>query len=373
MRGYADNLAELLEAQEGTDLKSVPGADSRLRGDDECLPPSCRTRSGIQWDKGSPEGRLSVSLDSRLRGNDEDGDGDDEDGDGDDEDGDGDDEDGDGDDEDGDGDDEDGGGDDEDGGGNSEDGSGDDLTQLERMLLASLPGRLEALNASLNADYISLENLPDQLKRLWISADGKRRIEIYPQQDMQDAAALREFVRAIRAVTPEVTGAPVINLEASDAVAAAFGQAFLYAFIAITLVLYLLLARKKDVFLVLIPLLAAAVITGGASVLAGMPLNFANVIALPLLLGIGVDSGIHIIHRYRTDLPDGKSILATSSARAVLVSSLTTMGGVGNLALSPHAGTASMGMLLTLGIGVTLVCMLLVLPALLVLLARGRI
>ena len=155
--------------------------------------------------------------------------------------------------------------------------------------------------------------------------------------------------------------------------AAAFGQAFLYAFIAITLVLYLLLARKKDVFLVLIPLLAAAVITGGASVLAGMPLNFANVIALPLLLGIGVDSGIHIIHRYRTDLPDGKSILATSSARAVLVSSLTTMGGVGNLALSPHAGTASMGLLLTLGIGVTLVCMLLVLPALLTVIGRGRL
>ena len=75
-------------------------------------------------------------------------------------------------------------------------------------------------------------------------------------------------------------------------------------------------------------------------------------IALPLLLGIGVDSGIHIIHRFRTDLPDGKNILATSSARAVVVSSLTTMGGVGNLALSPHAGTASMGMLLTLGIGV---------------------
>ena len=295
------NLAELLEAQEGTgvkkgtDLKSVPGADSRLRGNDE------------------------------------------------------------------------------DGGGNSEDGSGDDLTQLERMLLASLPGRLEALNASLNADYITLETLPDQLKRLWVSGGGKRRIEIYPQQDMQDAAALREFVRAIRSVTPEVTGAPVINLEASDAVAAAFGQAFLYAFIAITLVLYLLLARKRDVFLVLIPLLAAAVITGGASVLAGMPLNFANVIALPLLLGIGVDSGIHIIHRYRTDLPDGKNILATSSARAVLVSSLTTMGGVGNLALSPHAGTASMGMLLTLGIGVTLACMLLALPALLTVVGRGRL
>ena len=249
----------------------------------------------------------------------------------------------------------------------------DKLAQLEQALLASLRGRLDALNASLNADYISLENLPDQLKRLWLSADGRQRIEIYPKQDMQDDTALREFVRAIRSISPQVTGAPVINLEASDAVAEAFKQAFLYAFIAITLMLSVLLARKKDVFLVLIPLLTAAVITGGISVLAGIPLNFANVIALPLLLGIGVDSGIHIIHRFRTDLPDGKNILATSSARAVVVSSLTTMGGVGNLALSPHAGTASLGMLLTLGIGVTLACMLLVLPALLTVITRPRL
>ena len=246
------------------------------------------------------------------------------------------------------------------------------LAQLEQSLLASLPRRLEALNASLNADYISLENLPAELKQLWLSADGRQRIEIYPKQDMQDNAALRQFVREIQSITPQVTGSPVNNLEASDAVAAAFKQAFLYAFIAITLMLYVLLTRKRDVFLVLIPLLMAAALTGGISVLAGLPLNFANVIALPLLLGIGVDSGIHIIHRFRTDLPDGKSILATSSARAVVVSSLTTMGGVGNLALSPHAGTASMGMLLTLGIGVTLACMLIVLPALLTVVTRSR-
>ena len=246
------------------------------------------------------------------------------------------------------------------------------LAQLEQYLLASLPGRLEALNASLNADYISLENLPAELKQLWLSADGRQRIEIYPKQDMQDNVALRQFVREIQSITPQVTGSPVNNLEASDAVAAAFKQAFLYAFIAITLMLYVLLTRKRDVFLVLIPLLMAAALTGGISVLAGLPLNFANVIALPLLLGIGVDSGIHIIHRFRTDLPEGKSILATSSARAVVVSSLTTMGGVGNLALSPHAGTASMGMLLTLGIGVTLACMLIVLPALLTVVAKSR-
>ena len=357
-----NNLTELLEQITGHPYKLQdthinyrtpmisPKPDSSQRADDECLTPSCRTRSGIQWNTVSTGGRLSVSLDSRLRGNDEDGSA---------------------------------GegmdprlqhagaslksvpGADSRRSGDDEGGSGDDLAQLEQMLLASLPGRLEALNASLDADYISLETLPDPLKRLWVSADGQRRVEIYPEQDMQDNQALREFVRGVQSISPEVTGAPIINLEASDAVAVAFRQAFLYAFIAITVMLYILLARKRDVFLALIPLLTAALVTGAISALAGLPLNFANVIALPLLLGIGVDSGIHIIHRYRTDLPDGKSILATSTARAVIVSSLTTMGGVGNLALSPHAGTASMGILLTLGIGVTLVCMLLVLPALL--------
>ena len=253
-----------------------------------------------------------------------------------------------------------------------DDGSEDQLARLEQMLLASLPGRLQALDASLNADYISPESLPEQLKRLWVSADGKRRIEIYPQQDLQDSQALREFVREAQSIAPAVTGTPIINLEASDAVATAFRQAFLYALLAITLMLYLLLKRKKDVLLVLLPLLTAALLTGALSVLIGLPLNFANVIALPLLLGIGVDSGIHIVHRYRTDLPDGKNILATSSARAVVVSALTTMGGVGNLALSPHAGTASMGLLLTLGIGVTLLCMLALLPALLAVAGRQK-
>ncbi len=248
----------------------------------------------------------------------------------------------------------------------------DKLARLEHSVLASLPGRLDALNASLNADFISLENLPPDLKQRWVSADGQRRIEIYPGKDMQDNVALREFVRGIQAISPRVVGSPVLNLEASDAVAVAFRQAFLYAFIAITLMLSILLTRKRDVLLVLIPLLTAAIITGGISVLADIPLNFANVIALPLLLGIGVDSGIHIIHRFRTDLPAGTNILATSSARAVIVSCLTSMGGIGNLALSPHAGMAGMGMLLTLGIGITLVCMLVVLPALLTRVNYGR-
>ena len=244
------------------------------------------------------------------------------------------------------------------------------LARLEHSLLASLPGRLQALQASLQARPIAPESLPESLKRRWLSAEGRHRLEIYPKADMQDNQALRAFVQALQSVSGRVIGSPVINLEASDAVAAAFGQAFLGAFVVITLMLLLLLQRKRDAPLALLPLLTAALLTGGASVLAGIPLNFANVIALPLLLGMGVDSAIHIIHRHRIESPAGQSLLATSAARGVLVSSLTTMGGIGNLALSPHDGTASLGALLTIGIGATMVCALLLLPALLMLLEK---
>ena len=244
------------------------------------------------------------------------------------------------------------------------------LARLEHSLLASLPGRLQALQASLQARPIAPESLPELLKRRWLSAEGRYRLEIYPQADMQDNQALRAFVQALQSVSGRVIGSPVINLEASDAVATAFGQAFLGAFVVIALMLLLLFRRKRDAPLALLPLLAAALLTGGASVLAGIPLNFANVIALPLLLGMGVDSAIHIIHRHRAEPSAGRPLLATSAARGVLVSSLTTMGGIGNLALSPHDGTASLGALLTIGIGATMVCALLLLPALLTLLEK---
>lgn len=242
------------------------------------------------------------------------------------------------------------------------------LARLEQSLLASLPGRLQALQASLQARPIEPESLPEPLRRRWLSADGRYRLEIYPKADMQNNQALRAFVQTLQSVSGRVIGSPVINLEASDAVAAAFGQAFIGAFVVIALILLLLFRRKRDAPLALLPLLAAALLTGGASVLAGIPLNFANVIALPLLLGMGVDSAIHIIHRQRAEPPAGRPLLATSAARGVLTSGLTTMGGIGNLAFSPHDGTASLGALLTIGIGATMVCALLLLPALLTLL-----
>ncbi|NKB37584.1 MAG: MMPL family transporter [Gammaproteobacteria bacterium] len=240
------------------------------------------------------------------------------------------------------------------------------LARFEGSLLASLPGRLNTLSASLNADYINYNNLPDELTERWVNRDNERfLIEIYPAENIQDNAAMRRFVTQLQAADSRVVGSPIINIEASDAVIKAFQQAFTYALIVITLFLLVLLRHKRDAFYIVSALLTAAILTGGLSVVFDLPLNFANVIALPLILGIGVDSGIHILHRFRTAMPSDLGLLGTSSARAVVVSSMTTMGSIGNLAFSPQLGTASMGKLLTIGVAMTLICMLFILPSML--------
>ena len=239
------------------------------------------------------------------------------------------------------------------------------LLKLENSMLVSLPGRLDTLRESLKADYVTYDDLPKQLVERWHNDKDIYRIEIFPRENIYDNGALRRFVNQVEKVEPRVTGTPIINIKASDAVVEAFQQAFLYAFIVIVSFLLILLERKKDTIYIMLPMIMAAVCTCASTVLLDIPFNFANVIALPLILGIGVDSGIHILHRFRTAMPTDRNLLGTSSARAVVISALTTICSIGNLAFSPHMGMASMGKLLTISIGITLICMLIVLPSLL--------
>jgi len=239
------------------------------------------------------------------------------------------------------------------------------LIKLENSMLASLPGRIDTLRESLRAGYVSYDDLPQALVERWHNDNDIYLIDIYPRENIYDNGALRRFVNQVEKAEPRVTGTPIINIKASDAVVEAFEQAFLYAFIVIVLFLLILLEHKKDTIYIMAPLIMAAICTCASTVLLGIPFNFANVIALPLILGIGVDSGIHILHRFRTAMPSDRNLLGTSSARAVVISALTTICSIGNLAFSPHMGMASMGKLLTISIGITLICMLIVLPSLL--------
>ena len=237
---------------------------------------------------------------------------------------------------------------------------------LDEKLLGSFDGRLTQLRDSLTPEPIVVTSLPDDIRQRWLSDNGRYRIEAYPVGDMTTAEEMKRFVAAARTVLgDQATGTPVINLAGSDSVKLAFIQAFSYAFVVISVLLWLILRSVKEVAIVLTPLVLAGLLTAAASVVFSMPFNFANIIALPLLLGIGVDSALHILHRYKTALPKNGNLLQTSTARAVFFSALTTTVSFGNLAVSTHAGTASMGVMLTLGIVSTLICTFLVVPALL--------
>lgn len=240
------------------------------------------------------------------------------------------------------------------------------LERVEHKLMHHFRPQLERLNDALGAGPVSVSELPAGLRARWIADDGRQRLEIRPAYNLHDNQRLVEFVDGVRAVAGDgITDTPVINLAASRAVTAAFFQAFASAAVLIALVLWLLLRSVREVGVLLAPLALAALLTTAVSVAAGLPFNFANIIALPLLLGIGVDSALHILHRYKTMGTDSRALHQTSTARAVLFSALTTTASFGNLALSPHAGTASMGLMLTIGLAITLLTTLVVLPALL--------
>ncbi len=237
------------------------------------------------------------------------------------------------------------------------------LSAIQTSVLAALPEQLRRLHAGLEADIITTQQIPDSIRRDWLTDKGRLRLQINSNQDLNDPRNLEDFVQQVRTISPNAVGTPIIHLEASRVVVGAFQQAFALALACVAVLLWIILRQFLQVLVVLIPLSMAGVFSVALMVLFDIPFNFANVIALPLLLGIGVDSGIHMLSRARMGEPAEK-LMSSVTARAVLVSALTTTLSFGNLAFSAHPGTASMGLLLAIGIAATLICTLVVLPAL---------
>jgi len=250
--------------------------------------------------------------------------------------------------------------------------------QFEDSLLGELPDQIFRLWNALDPGVVDLAMLPKQLSRRLLTDEGLARIEILPSEDLGETAAIERFVDGVREQVPSATGSAVTILEWARATVRSFQQALTAAIIAVTLVVWLMWRRVGDVVLVMSPLLLAALLTCGCAAVFGIEFNFVNVVVLPLLLGIGVDSGIHLVHRHREiRSPSGihpspqcapqssEALLGTSTAHAVFFSALTTMASFGSLALSGHGGISSLGQLLLIGLTLTLVCNLVVLPALL--------
>lgn len=239
------------------------------------------------------------------------------------------------------------------------------LSAVEDDLLATLPSALQKLATATEAIPFEEQELPAELQERWHSRSGEYRLVIYPAEDLNDNEALRRFVRSVQTVAPDATGAPMVSLEAGEAVVRAFVQAFLLALVGIIVALLILLRSVKYAMLVLLPLLLSSLFTASFTVLLNVPFNFANIIALPLLLGLGIDSSLHMVHRSLNNELVSEILIHTSTARAIFYSALTALVDFASLMFSPHQGTASMGIMLTVGLAFTLVCTLLILPVLL--------
>jgi hopanoid biosynthesis associated RND transporter like protein HpnN len=230
-----------------------------------------------------------------------------------------------------------------------------------QVLMPGLSTLLDQARASLQPQPISLQTLPADLARDWVTPDGRARASVTPKGDSNDNKVLTRFIDAVVKVAPDATGTPIGIHEGGRTVASAFAEAGVLSFIAITLLLLLVLRRVRDVAITMAPIILTGLLTMGCCVVIGQPLNFANIIALPLLFGIGVAFHIYFVMSWRSG---GSHLLTSSLARAVFFSALTTATGFGSLWASSHPGTASMGKLLMISLVWTLVSALLFQPAL---------
>jgi uncharacterized protein len=239
----------------------------------------------------------------------------------------------------------------------------DAVRQLEDALFSGLPAMLADVNQLATTSRVTIDSLDESIRERYVADDGRWRLEISPAGDMRDEGKLADFVDAVKTVSGDVMGPAVGVAGSADAVARSMVLATLAAFALVVLIIWPALRSIRDVALVLAPLLLATTLMIGYTVVFDSPFNFANVIVLPLLLGLGVDSSIHYVMRAREGR-NGTDVTGTSTPRAVMISAMTTIGSFGTLWLSAHRGMASMGELLTIAILVTLVCTLVVLPQL---------
>jgi hopanoid biosynthesis associated RND transporter like protein HpnN len=233
--------------------------------------------------------------------------------------------------------------------------------RAEVVFVQPLKTTLDDLRHLLKAQQITRDNLPAQLAGGWVTPNGQARIDVAPSGDPNDNTVLENFAHAVQKVAPDATEGPIAILEARRTVVTAFIVAGACALVSIAIILFITLRRVSDVLLTLVPLLLAGVVTLEICVLIGMPLNFANIIALPLLLGVGVAFKIYYIMAWR----EGQTrLLESVLTRAVTFSACTTATAFGSLWFSSHPGTSSMGKLLAISLMTTMAAAALFQPVL---------
>lgn len=298
------------------------------------------------------------------------------------------------------------------------------LSEFQYRMSYALLAQFQAIAAAANPDPVSVDDLPKELRSRFVSSDGKWLLQIYPKNQIWEMDALERFVKDVRSVDPEATGTPLQNYEAARQIKLSYEICALFALGVILITLLLDFAQKKNLLSIFIlPCIAVAALgvamqsgslpispgllllafaglaflmailvdlyavgdcllammppilgmgmTYGLLVICGLPLNPANLIILPLILGIGVDNGVHILHDFHSK-PNETYRTSASTINAIMLTSVTTMVGFGSMMVSAHRGLYSLGAVLTIGVGACLFVSLVTLPALLALMSRGR-
>ena len=298
------------------------------------------------------------------------------------------------------------------------------LGEFQYRMAYALLAQFQAIEAASNPEPVTADDLPADIKSRFVSADGKWLLQIFPRDQIWDMEPLERFVKEVRSIDPEATGTPLQNYEAARQIKQSYEICALYALGVILITLLLDFSKKQNLFWTFVPPLAVVTIAGflmktgqlefspglllfaftgmamllsliidrtavsdsllamtppvvglaitcGLLVMFGIPLNPANLIILPLILGIGVDNGVHIMHDFHSK-PNDVYSTSPSTINAIMLTSTTTMVGFGSMMVSAHRGLYSLGAVLTIGVGACLFVSLVTLPALLTLLSRHR-
>ncbi|QIR14970.1 MMPL family transporter [Shewanella aestuarii] len=244
------------------------------------------------------------------------------------------------------------------------------ISQINQTALLPLQQMYLGLNQLMQAPEATYADIPKALAQRYQN-DEYLLVVAYPAGDMRDVKQLDRFIQAVQAIAPDATGRPVAEQQVGQIIIKAFFQAVSYSLLLIGLILLIALKHKRDVLLTFIPLLLTTLSTMAVAHWSGQALNMANIIVIPLIFGLGVDNGIHIVERFRS-VGSARAFYRSSTPRAAILSSLTTMATFGSLLLADHRGMYSIGFLLTIAIGFLLFYSLTVLPALLFSVKKGQ-
>jgi hopanoid biosynthesis associated RND transporter like protein HpnN len=243
------------------------------------------------------------------------------------------------------------------------------LDQFGQRLVADLLADLHKLRSATTANTIEMSDLPAELRGRYVGQSGQWLVQAFAKEGLWEIEPLKRFVSAARTVDPDATGKPFGTLEGLLGMQRGFAWAGIYSLAVIVLVLLADFRSLMHTLLALLPLAIGSVVTVGVMAICGVAFNPANMIALPLIVGVGVDNGVHVLHDY-LGLRGGPYVLNRSTGAGVAVAALTTVLGFGALMTAGHRGLVSLGFVLALGVTSSMIAALVVLPAMLRLMSR---